>query len=156
MKGAISSKDEQYHTYLKKLFIAIDNRQLQYNWLITDHECYPKNNEFANLLSAEYVWITGEELTKMIQKEDFQWIWAVLSGFKKDIQLEDILKYELPYAKENYDFWKSPVRIHHPLAEIEIIADDSTSTIVISQDDEIVNSFIRFFPLSEDYERYTV
>lgn len=38
--------------------------------------------------------ISGEELTNIIKRDDFQWIWAVLSGFKKHITLEEAKKYE--------------------------------------------------------------
>ena len=41
--GAINEKGEKYYTYLKKVFDAIDNKQKEYNWLITDCECYPNN-----------------------------------------------------------------------------------------------------------------
>ena len=41
--GAVDRKGEQYYTYLKKLFDAIGNRQVEYNWLITDCVCYPKD-----------------------------------------------------------------------------------------------------------------
>ena len=34
----------------------------------------------------EYVWISGEELTKTQEENyNFQWIWGVFSGFKKDV-----------------------------------------------------------------------
>lgn len=51
--------------------------------------------------------MTGDELTKMIEKEDFQWIWAVFSGFSPDVNKEEILKYELPSVQDNYDIWKN-------------------------------------------------
>ena len=78
--GAISEKDERYYTYLKKVFEAIGNVQQDYNWLITDCECCPRNIETEKLLNAEYCWITGEQLTEIVLEEDFQWIWAVLSA----------------------------------------------------------------------------
>ena len=36
--GAISSKDERYYTDLQKLFDAIENAQMEYNWLVTAFE----------------------------------------------------------------------------------------------------------------------
>ena len=82
--GAISRNDEKYYTYLKKVFEAIDNRQNDYNWLITNCECYPHNREIDDLFhNSEYCWISGEELTKIISKDDFQWVWGMLSGFEK-------------------------------------------------------------------------
>ena len=83
--GAINEKGEQYYTYLRKLFEAIGNRQTEYNWLITDCVCYPANPKTAAMLREKYCWITGEDLTELVEQEDFQWIWAVLSAGVKEI-----------------------------------------------------------------------
>ena len=63
--GAINEKGEKYYTYLKKVFDAIDNKQKEYNWLITDCVCYPNNQKIEKLLNKEYCWLSGEELTEM-------------------------------------------------------------------------------------------
>lgn len=57
-----------------------------------------------------------------MKQEDFQWIWGVLSGFEKHIELDDVLRSELPYADGYAGFWKNPVTIQHPLADVEIVA----------------------------------
>ncbi|GAB6169560.1 hypothetical protein JCM1393_20200 [Clostridium carnis] len=150
MKGAILNKGEKYHTYLSKIFKAIDNEQIKYNWLITDYICYPKDNNIKDIFSKEYLWITGEELTEIINKEDFQFIWGILSGFSKDISIEEILKYKLPYADENCDLWNKEVKTQHPHANIEIVAWDSTLTLFISKEEKLVQRFRENFPLSED------
>lgn len=152
--GAISEKDERYYTYLKKVFEAIGNAQQDYNWLITDCECVPRNFETETLLNAEYCWITGEQLTEIILEEDFQWIWAVLSGFDKNIDISEVLKYELPYADGYRGFWEKPLTLQHPLAHIEIVPWDSSLTLFLSDNKEIVESFKKGFPFSEDLEDY--
>ena len=90
----------------------------------------------------------------MINQEDFQWIWAVLSGFRKDIPLEEILKYPLPCSVDYNGFWKNPLSIQHPLAEVEIVPWDSASTLIYSRRKDIVDSFRNYFPLSEDMTAY--
>ena len=152
--GAINEKSEKYYTHLKKVFDAIDNKQKEYNWLITDCECYPNNQKIKELLNKEYCWLSGEELTEMVNQEDFQWIWAVLSGFDKSIELSDILKYDLPYADEYTGFWNKPLTLQHPLSKIEIVPFDSSLTLILSEDKEIVSSFMRCFPYSENLEDY--
>ena len=152
--GAILDKGEKYYTYLQKVFDAIGNRQTEYNWLITDCECYPKSPETERLFSQEYYFLSGDELTDIIKKEDFQWIWAVMSGFKKDVPFEEIMKYPLPYANEYEGFWKNPLSIQHPLASIEIVPCDSTMTLVLSDDKSIVDSYMAAFPLSCDLAAY--
>jgi hypothetical protein len=150
MRSAILEKGKHSYTHMNKVFQVIGNEQLKYNWLITNFECYPQDEENAGLFSEEYVWISGNRLTEIIQKEDFQFIWGVLSGFSKDVTLEEILKYDFPLADENEGFSKDDVKIQHPLADIEIVAWDSSLTLFISKDDSLFNKFRKGFPLSED------
>ena len=76
--GIIDRKNHKYYTYMSKVFQAMDNAQLQYNWLITGCICYPQNNDIEKLLDQEYCWLTGDELSAIIEQEDFQWIWGCL------------------------------------------------------------------------------
>lgn len=154
MKGAILEKGEKYYTNLLNVFSAIENVQIKYNWLITDCVCYPRSQQIDELLSKEYCWMSGDELTKIVETENFQWIWAVLSGFEKTIPLEKVLEYELPYAVEYDGFWNNPVSLQHPLASVEIVPWDSSLTLLISKDDKMVADFMNAFPLSEDLSIY--
>lgn len=152
--GAILNKGENGYTLLQKVFNAIGGIQKEYNFLITDCECCPQTQSFEKMLSADYCWLSGDELTSMVESEDFQWIWAVLSGFKKDIPLEKVLEYPLPFAVEHTGFWEKPISIQHPLASIEIVPLDSSATILISDQKDIVDRFRKAFPLSEDLATY--
>ena len=152
--GAINANGEKYYTYLKKLFDSIENRQLAYNWLITDCVCYPDNPKTDAMLSKDYCWISGDELTEIVGQEDFQWIWAVLSGFDKTVALEDVLKYDLPRAEDYDGFWSRPVSMQHPLARIEIVPWDSSMTMIFSDDLNIIDAFRAAYPYSEDFETY--
>ena len=152
--GAVNAKGEKYYTYLKKLFDAIGNKQQDFNWLITDCVCYPDNPKTDAMLSKNYCWITGDELTKLVRQEDFQWIWAVLSGFDKTVPLEEVLKYDLPRAEDYNGFWNRPISIQHPLARIEIVPWDSTMTMIFSDDKSIIDRFRAAYPSCEDFEAY--
>ena len=152
--GAINAKGEKYYTYMKKLFEAIGNRQTEFNWLITDCICYPDDPKTDAMLSKDYCWISGDELTEIVVQEDFQWIWAVLSAFDKSVALEDILKYDLPRAEDYDGFWSRPVSMQHPLARIEIVPWDSSMTMLFSDDKGIIDSFRATYPYSEDFEAY--
>lgn len=152
--GAINAKGEKYYTYMKKLFDAIGNRQTEFNWLITDCICYPDNPKTDAMLSKDYCWISGDELTEIIAQEDFQWIWAVLAAFDKSVALEDVLKYDLPRAEDYDGFWSRPVSMQHPLARVEIVPWDSSMTMLFSDDKGIIDSFRAAYPYSEDFEAY--
>lgn len=152
--GAIDEKSERFYTDLKNVFDSIGNIQTEYNWLITNHECYPTNPKAEAMFRTEYCWISGQELTDIVHTEDFQWIWAVLSGFDKTIPLTEILKYDLPYADGYEGFWKLPLTMQHPLAQIEIVPWDSTLTLIFSRSKDVIDDFRRFFPQSENLEDY--
>lgn len=154
MQGVIIDKGKKYFTYLKELFVSIGNIQKEYNWLITGHECYPPNLDYDKKLSGEYCWITGDELTNMAENEDFQWIWGVFSAFPKNISQQEVLKSKLPYADGNTGLWQNPVSIQHPLAEIEIVAWDSSMSVVISKNDDIIEKLKESRPWAEDLEKY--
>lgn len=156
--GAILENGEAGYTYLKKIFRTMDNFQKAYNWLITDCEAYPKREghrvRIAQSKHGNYAWIDGEELTNIVNRDDFQWIWGVLSGFEKNISKHDILTYALPYADGYKGFWEEPVTIQHPLASVEMVAWDASATLLISKDFSIIRKFREEFPLSEDLQNY--
>ena len=94
--GAINEKGESYYTYLGKVFDAMGGRQKDYNWLITDCECYPSDPKAEAMVRGDSCWISGEALTALVERENFQWIWAVFSGFDKHISLREVLAHPLP------------------------------------------------------------
>ena len=152
--GAILEKGNQYYTHLREILQAIEPAQNNCNWLITNCECYPRDLKTAELLSCEYCFLNGPALTALVEHEDFQWVWAVLSAFEKSLTLDKILAYPLPYADGNPEFWKNPLTIQHPLAQIEIVAFDSSLTLFLSNDSNLTNRFRIAFPDSEDLQQY--
>ena len=147
--GAILDKGEKFYTDMSKAINALNGRVKDYNWLVTDFEF----NE-ALLTGRDYAFLTGEELTDFADEPHFQWIWAIVSGFRKEIQLDEILKYPLPYADGYRGFWQNPLSIQHPLAEIEIVPWDSSLTLFISKHKDLVDMYRRAFPLSRDLAEY--
>lgn len=87
---------------------------------------------------------------EIICKDDFQFVWGVFSGFSPEVTLEEVQKYDLPFAEGYKGFWVDNVVIQHPLAEVEIVAWDSSLTLLISKDDNLVHKFRSNLPLSED------
>ena len=151
--GAINDKGEHWYTQMGRVFDAIKNKQAEYNWLITDIDCVPqKIEELCN--GKDYCWITGEELSKIVREDDQQWVWALLSGFNKNIALSEVMQYPKPYARDYEGFWRNPLSIQHPLAIIEIVPWDSSLTLFFSRKADLVNDFLKFFPLSEDLSTY--
>ena len=156
--GAILEKGETGYTYLKKLFRLMDNFQNDYNWLITGCEAYPERSGHRMRIfqskHGNYAWIDGKELTNIVKKDDFQWIWGVLSGFEKDVSKIDILKYGLPYADGYRGFWEEHIAMQHPLASVELVSWDGSLTLLMSEKTAIIKKFKEVFPLSEDLKEY--
>ncbi len=152
--GAVNRKGEAWFTDMQRVFQAIGGRQKDYNWLLTDCVCYPENPETAAMLRQSYCWLTGEELTDLVERENFQWIWAVLSGFDKSVEFSDVMKYDLPKAEDYNGFWSLPMRMQHPLASVEIVPWDSSMTVIFSEDEDVVRCFIEGFLESEDMVEY--
>ena len=152
--GAINEKGEKYYTYLPKLFDAIDNAQKNYNWLVTACDCNRPNRVEDEFLKQGYCWISGDALTEIVQEQHIQWIWAVLSGFEKDIPLEKVLEYPYPEADGYPGFWHNPISMQHPLATIEIVPWESGLTLFFSKEKELVDKFRAGYPQSEDLSVY--
>ena len=142
MKRYISDK-EDYYTYMLKVLNAIGGRNLQYNWLITNIEAYPQNEELNQFIREnDYLFLSTDELISILEKEDFQWVWGVFSAIPKSYTKEQILKYDLPFADGNTKIYKNNnFVIQHPLADIEIVAQDSNSVFIVAKDDEILEKF---------------
>ncbi len=94
MKDAILKKGESWYTNMADVFQALDGAPGEYNWLITDYETLPLPDEKCGVISGRhYCWMTGEELIGFVMKNrQLQWVWAVLSGFKRTIGLDEVLK----------------------------------------------------------------
>jgi hypothetical protein len=148
MKAAILEEGKTYFTDLLDVFEGVNNIQCNYKWLITGYECYPTSKKNEEIFSSEYVIIDGQELTELLKLDNFQWIWGVFSAFDKNIKNEKILDFELPYANENEKLWES-VSLQHPLAEIEIVAWDSSKTLIFSRNDAVVDLFKNKFHLAK-------
>ena len=139
---------------LQHILQILDDKIYEYNWLITNYECYPQNKKVNELLSSECCWISGEELMQILLEDEFQWIWGVFSGFKQHIKREDVFCHPLPYANGNVNFWMNPVSIQHPLADIEIVAWDGQLRLCICNNDTYIKEISRKFNNVMDLETY--
>lgn len=154
MKGLIIEKiRSNYFTNMKDVFDALGNIQTNYHWLITDYECnvYPtKEIPFNN----PYIWIDGQTLTSIVKRNEIQFIWGVFSAFEKNVCLNNVLNYKLPFADGNKELWNKDVKIQHPLAESEIVSWDSGILLLISKDEKVINTFLKHYPDAIDLAMY--
>lgn len=151
------SKQVQFYTYLGPIFEAIQNRQYEYNWLLTDLDLNWIPDDFLNYCDQckihkalwnrnNVYWLTGEQLTNLVAKYKIQFIWGVLSGFKIT-EVIDIQNLSVLPLAETPELWKPGVTVQHPKAEVEIVCWDSGLTLLISKDQSILNCFMEFLKM---------
>lgn len=149
----------RYFTDLRLMFRAIGDRQRDFNWLVTDLDCNWLDAQDGvpppPLRDSCPLWLTGEELTRLVAGYEMQFVWAVLSGFPPGVSLELRRLEVIPYADCNPGFWVDDPRIQHPLAEIEIVCFDSSIVLLLSRDRSIGESFRRYFPEAVDLPEYS-
>ena len=146
-----------YFTDLRLVFEAICGRQREFNWLITDLDygwLNPEENEPPPFAGPGPHWRTGEELTSLIEQYELQFVWAVLSGFQPGTPLDLEHLTVIPGADGNPGFWVAHPQIQHPLAEVEIVCWDATSTLLLCRDRSIGVSFRQFLPEAVDLDEY--
>ena len=154
MKGLILNRGESGYSYLGEVFFRVKELSEKYNWLVSFPECYPQSEEWMEKMNTDSIWMTGQELKKLLTEDDFQWIWGELSGFPKSVSFKDILKFPLPHAEGYAGFWKNPLTLQHPLAEVELVAWDSSCTLFLSSNETVIEQIAHIYPQAEDLESY--
>ena len=146
--SAVLETDGQYHNFLGRVFDALEDRQRNYNFLLAGIETYPTAPGFQFVNQAP-VWISGEELTRMIRQEDFQWVWGALLAFPPSCSREEVLgSVRALYVPEapDQDSWHIRNRFLETGAEFMIFAEDSTFTEFLTWDRELLDVFCRHEP----------
>ena len=151
MERLISKNDFEYYTMLKKILFDLDIANAEYWWLISDIEAYPRKKVYEDFIyENDYVLIKTSDLLKMLEDDDFQWVWAVFSVIPPKHTEEEILNYDLPQLQiideGEYNPYIDEPRLQHPLAEFELYAEDSSSMFLISNDEELLNKFKKAYP----------
>lgn len=85
-------------------------------------------------MNEEYSILTGKELTDLVDKEDLQWVLGTFSAFEPSTSNEEILKYKLPENDMYTEIWQNPLTMPPPLSKIEIVAFDSSCTLIFTKD----------------------
>lgn len=145
----IDSDQVRGHTDLKDVFKPFRDEVSNYNWLITDFEVYP-----CEIFNGSSVWITGKELLELVENNNIQFIWGVISAFYNNIKLDVDKMLFKPIAEGNKQLWSNNPKIQQENASIEIICWDSTATILMSRDNNIANQYQRYYSDAQDLNEY--
>ncbi|MDX1450399.1 MAG: hypothetical protein R3246_15220 [Acidimicrobiia bacterium] len=146
------------YTDLRLVLEALGGRQREFHWLITDLEWIllgPSHDGDGLPTYEGPLWISGEDLTDLVSRFDIQWIWAVLSGFRRASGADIGVDMEVePLADGNDRLWTSGPSIQHPGADVEIVCWDSSSVLFLSRDHDLTKRFRTFFPEAVDLEGF--
>lgn len=137
-----------FHTDLSKIIVPFRQEFNKLNWLLTDLDFIVLDaDKFGDVSKLNHddtsIKYSGQELGKIIDTRQIQFVWGVLTGFAGDIP--EIPKDKLPFADLNQSFWTKPDEFQVDSAEIEIVCWDSSSTIIKFKDDNVADKFLKTF-----------
>lgn len=141
------------HTNIKLIFDALEGRQREFNWLITEHECYywPSDKDIFN---DEIVLLSGDELTDIVTHNNIQFVWGILSAFDKSTVLDINNLSMIPTFDGEWKYGGDDVHTQHPLAIAEIVCVDSSYTIFLSKDEDLSNKLLRHYSDAQDLHQW--
>ncbi|WP_135531997.1 hypothetical protein [Hymenobacter wooponensis] len=141
---------EGYQTYLNKLLLPIREQVEKLNWLVTGLECWGEYSPSIETWQAKgdskpyYSVVSGEKFYEAFVGWNMQVIWGVFCGIVGDIPA--IPAEEVPYADCNRRIWCEPEAFQLTVSAIEIIAFDSTFTLLNFRDEKLGFQFLESFP----------
>lgn len=142
----------KFHTNLDILLKPIENDIKDLKWLISDLEI--NTTEMEKLpINHENEWflISAFEMN-IIRETDTQIVWGVFSGINNDIEVK-LDQIVLPFAEGNEAIWKNG-NLQLKNSKVEIIAWDSSYTIIKFTDKEMSAKFKEYFKEAIELENY--
>lgn len=122
---------------LKEILAALPELP-PHNWLITDLECYDYCGwDGCEKWAEQELFLPYEEFRQDINLRDMQIIWGVFSAIPSEYSKEDIYKYPLPEAETPY-YMSSRIVPRHPLAVLELYADDGCSIFASAHNSDLL------------------
>uniref|UniRef100_UPI004057B986 hypothetical protein n=1 Tax=Acetatifactor sp. TaxID=1872090 RepID=UPI004057B986 len=114
-----------------------------HNWFVTDLECYDNRGwDGCEKWAERELFLTDEELRRDVNLRNMQIIWGVFSAIPAEYSKEDIYKHSLPES-ENPRYASNRIVPQHPLAFLELYADDGWFTYVSSHDASLLEPLYR-------------
>jgi hypothetical protein len=149
----INSTQMPVHTDIKLIFDALEGRQREFNWLITELECYCWTADI-DILTKQIIFLSGDELTDIVTNNNIQFVWGILSAFDRatDIDINNLSV--VPTFDGEWRYGAENVQPQHPLAVAEIVCVDSSYTLFLSKDEDLSNRFQKHFSDAQDLHQW--
>lgn len=144
----------KFHTNLKVLLMPIENEIKNLKWLISDLEINTSEMEKLPINHQKDWFLISATEMNIIRDTDTQIIWGAFSGIPNNQEIEPN-QIDLPFAEGNELIWKNG-NLQVVNSKIEIIAWDSSYTIVKFADNEMSDKFKKYFQEAIELENYKV
>lgn len=133
----------KFHTNLNILLLPIENDIKDLNWIISDLEINTANIEKLPINHEKDWFIISSAEMNIIRETDTQIIWGVFAGIdsNRELKTEQI---EMLYAEGNDKIWETG-NIQIENSKVEIIAWDSSYTIIKFTDKKMSDKFKEYF-----------
>ncbi|TDO71071.1 hypothetical protein EV143_11063 [Flavobacterium chryseum] len=140
----------EFHTSLTELLYPIFEDLKNCNWVLSDLD-FIAHEEITIEFGKEY-YILDEKDFEKFAKAKVQIIWGVISAIPKNESIELDIN-NLPYVEGNDDVWKDGnLQLSNSL--IEIIAFDSSYTIIKFKSLNLSEKFKKYFDEAIELEKY--
>jgi hypothetical protein len=144
----------KYHTNLNVLLKPIEEHLKNFKWLVSDLEINTSKMDELPINHDKDWFIINSFDMEQLRQSDTQIIWGVFSAIKTDNEIEiEIDEMCLPYADGNGLIWEN-ANLQFPNSEIEIIAWDSSYTIIKFTNEEMSKKFSAYFNEAIQLEKY--
>ncbi|OWU90259.1 hypothetical protein DBB36_07485 [Flavobacterium sp. WLB] len=139
-----------FHTDLKALLKPILSEIESFKWLISDFQ-FISDKTLPIHHEKDFFDLTSKEFNEILNSNT-QLIWGVLSGFSENEQIS-FDENNLPFADGNDLIWKNG-NFQVPNSTIEIIAFDSSYTIIKFKDKNLSDKFKPYFDEAIELEKF--
>ena len=143
----------KYHTNLSVLLEPIKDDITDLKWLISDLDINTSEMEKLPINHEKDWFIISSQEMKRICETDTQIVWGVFSGIDKKTVLKTD-QIEIPFADGNKEIWKNG-NFQVENSRVEIIAWDSSYTIVKFTEKKMSDKFKEYFEEAIELEKYS-
>ncbi|SFD09781.1 hypothetical protein [Flavobacterium phragmitis] len=140
----------EFHTNLKELLKPIQTETEYYNWVISDFE-FISDKELPIHHEEDFFVLSNKEFNEILNSLT-QFIWGVISSIPKNKEIV-INENNLPFAEGNDLIWKNG-NFQIPNSTIEIIAFDSSYSIIKFKEKNLSDTFKEYFPEAIELEDF--
>jgi len=140
MNWIVSKTKIRFHTHLYEILKPILQDLSSYDWILTDLD-FISDKKIPIDFHHDYFFLNAQQFEELYQS-DAQIIWGIISAIPKNTELDFSLISRLSAEDENV--WKANEFLIQE-AIVEILAFDSSYTIVKFKDEKLSEKFKEYF-----------